>query len=81
MVSRFNYRMVQRGVQTLAEDLSQLAQVIIGPEPQAEGGSPRVAASPRTVTPPEVIARELSYIATKLNALLSYVSDLREASS
>lgn len=63
-----NYQMLQRELKTLSEDLGQMAEGIIGPEPPAS--KPGQAAAGRMALPKEEIRSQLEYVQTKLQAAI-----------
>lgn len=61
-----NYLMVKRELETLGKDLVQMAEGIMGPEPEIKPEAPRPG---QMVKPKEVVKKELGYVSAKLEAL------------
>ena len=68
-----NYLMVQRELNTLAEDLDQMAEGIIGPEPpETKPGRPQPG---RMALPQQEVRKQLGYVNAKLEAVIDLVEE------
>lgn len=67
-----NYLMLQRELKTLGEDMTQLSENLIGPEPEQKPGKPPAS---RMAMPKEELKKEIDYVSAKLEAVSLYIED------